>query len=386
MAFIKFKLEKDKEERAIKTLKLGGKGKTGETPKIKAKRKVKTSTGKKGFILDWESELGYSANPFETKILAPISSYIAGYSKEKNGINLFVINNEKFGIITGEYGVGKTTLLKWLHEQLQKYKERVMVYYFNGKVLFQEFILVKSLVNPLLSLYEKKIKKLNKDVNIERNLSLLKKKIGNKKLVLLIDDVESVPSSVLLLLKKMYSVMPLEIIMVCNSHAAQKLREIDWLKDRLKMKLKGLAVPEATVMIRKRITAFGGEDIFPFDDSYVHKICKQASYNPKQILDLCQHYAIELAVKQVKRKIQNKAEVVKEEVKEEKSVKEEVKDEEQNSEVPVLKEIPKRKEYHIKVINQGSEAISMDDLKKDEKGNYNKKISKKKKKKKKLLK
>ena len=140
MGFIKFKFAKDKEEKPIKTVKLGKK-KNKEIKEIKHKvvKPIKKE-GKKSFILDWESELGYSENPFKIKILSPVTNYIAGYEKEKNRINLFIINNEKFGIISGQYGAGKTILLKWLYEQLQKYKEKVIVLFLNGKVLSQEFI------------------------------------------------------------------------------------------------------------------------------------------------------------------------------------------------------------------------------------------------------
>ncbi len=379
MSFIKFKFEKDKEEKPLKKIEVGkgGKKKIKEEAKPKVDKLVKKKEGekKKTFILEWDSELGYSGNPFKDEILIPVSNHIAGYEKERDRINLFIINNEQFGIISGESGIGKTILLRWLYEQLQQYKGKVLVYYLNGKVFSQEFVLLKSLVNPLLNLYEKKVKKLNKDVDMERNLSLLKGKLGSKKLVLLIDDVVIIPKQVMLLLKKMYSIMPLQIIVACNNQAAQQLRADEGLKDRLKIQLKGLDVQEARSMIKKRIKSFGGEDIFPFDDNHIKKICKIASYNPKQILYLCQHYAIELAVKQVKRKLPKESQVVKEEVKEEK---EEVKEDEGSSEVPVLKEIPRTKEYQIRVIHQGAEAISLDDLNKDDKGNYKVKTVKKK--------
>lgn len=369
MGFIKLRFEKDKEEKPIKTLRLGKKGKEFKERKEIKKPQIGKAV-KKGFVLDWENELGYSTNPFKVEILKPVSKYIAGYKKKKSRINLFIINNEKFGIISGEDGVGKTTLLQWLYEQLQKYKDKVMVCYLTGKVLSQEFVLLKSIVNPLLNVYEKKVKKLNKDVDIERNLSVLKRKLGNKKLVLLIDDAVVAPDRVVLLLKKMYSAMPLQIIIACTNQVTQKLRIENWLDDRLKMHLKGLDVPEATTMISKRIEAVGGEDIYPFDDDYLKRICKESSHNPKQILYLCQHYAMELAVKHIERKKKEQKEdtVVKEEKKT--GVKEEEKEEEKQSEVPVLKEIPKKTEYRIGVISHGSEAISMEDLKKDEKGNY----------------
>lgn len=359
MSFIKLRFEKDKEERPIKTIRLAKR--EGKEVKPKIGKPVKRE--EKSFVLDWETELGYSNNPFKDGILEPVGNYIAGYEKERNKLNLFIINNEKFGIITGGDGVGKTILLKWLYEQLKQYKDKIMVYYFTGKVLSQEFILLKSMVNPLLSVYEKKVKKLNKDVNIDVNLSILKRKIGNKKLILLIDDTVTIPRQVLLLVTKIYSIMPLQIIIGCSNQVAQPFRQIDWLKDRLKIQLKGIGIPEATAMIRKRIKGVGGEDIYPFDDNYIKKICKQASYNPKQILALCQNYAIELAVKQVKKKTTKETKVIKEEVKE----KEEEVGEEEKSVVPVLKEVPRTKEYKIRVVSQGSEAISLDDLKKKEK-------------------
>ena len=81
----------------------------------------------------------------------------------------------------GEQGVGKTTVIKWLYEQLKDYEDKVLVYYMNGRDLSTDFNFIKTIVNPLLSIYEEKVKKLNEDVNIEKNLSVLKQKIGSRK-------------------------------------------------------------------------------------------------------------------------------------------------------------------------------------------------------------
>lgn len=148
---------------------------------------------------------------------------------------------------------------------------------------------------------------------------------------------------------------------------------MEWLDDKLKMQLKGLDIPEAELMIKKRVEAFGGEGIFPFDTNYIKKICKEADNNPKNILILCQKYAKELAVEHIERKqkqIEEKKEDYIEQQHEAKEEKEAVEKDETHPEIPVLREIPKKTDYEIKFIDRAAEAISLDDLKAKEKKDY----------------
>ena len=83
----------------------------------------------KQFTLKWFKELGWWDNPFVTKVLMPPERFIAGYDKERQKLNYFVIEGLPLGFVKGEKGTGKTTLLLWLWHVMQKVKEKRAVFY-----------------------------------------------------------------------------------------------------------------------------------------------------------------------------------------------------------------------------------------------------------------
>jgi len=358
MAFIKFKFEKDEEEEEMPI----------EIPldfsklsKIRIK-KEKALPKEKTFVLNWEKELGFTGNPFKDEILAPVSDHIAGYEKERDKINLFIINNYKFGVVTGEHGSGKTIILKWLSEQLGEYEDKIIVRYLRGNRLTGNVSLIKTIVDPMLTLYDKRVEKIGTEVDIEKNTAVLRKKLGSKKLVLLIDDIHGISKENIASLNRMYATLNLQVVATSVKESQIPFETTGDFKEHLKIHLKGISLEDSEKMIKKRIGHFGGKGIEPFDEKHIGKIHKEADSNPHAILNLCQHYAIEASLKWRKKKAElekKRAELEKKRQAElaEKGVESGAESSEEKPVLKPLEESERSKEYTIKAVDQSAGSV-----------------------------
>jgi ABC-type cobalamin/Fe3+-siderophores transport system ATPase subunit len=97
------------------------------------------------FVLDWQKKLGYKQDPFVAQPSKNVGDYIVGREKERENLNLFIIKQEKFGILHGPKGSGKTTLLLWLERQLKAHFLKVSVLLLRGKDVSTKKTLLRAL-------------------------------------------------------------------------------------------------------------------------------------------------------------------------------------------------------------------------------------------------
>ena len=303
MGFIKFKFEEDEPEEPLW-------GRNNEEEDRIDHLKIDKTFAKSGFetedfVMDWEKRLGFSKNPFRNEILSPIEKFITGYKKEREKLNLFVIEKKHFGTICGPKGYGKSTILCWLAKQLKKYSKKVIVISLRGEKLLEGRGFLTILVYPFLSIYERSINKAHLSMATEEIISLIKKKLSKKSLILLIDDFNSISKQNLALLNSLISSLQISIICAGSPEKIDQFRsrceseekEIsDNFRDRLNIKLKGLDFADMKDMIMKRVEFFGGVGIEPFNDPYLNAIYKKCDKSPKRMLNLCNDHAIELSV------------------------------------------------------------------------------------------
>ena len=290
---IRFVFERDKEEEKVTKIKIP------IELKSRFKRPVKEQ---EGFVLDWERALGYRENPFKREILEPVSRYIANLENEKEKLNLFVITDKKFGTIIGPEGSGKSSLMKWLGEQLEKFKYKIAAAYIDGSEAKTNIKLVKGLFKPLsgFKFSEDELASINTD-NFD---SKLKEALGEKKYVILIDNLSSISKEKFIVLDKILS-MNTQVVFAGTSSLSSSLDSLkEWLEDKdirlideLKIKVEGIPLKGAKWMLKKRIEKVGGKGIYPFDEDMVKRIWLRAKRNPSRILELCNDYAIEMSVK-----------------------------------------------------------------------------------------
>ncbi len=249
------------------------------------------------FILDWTKALGWKRNPFKPEIDDP-SSLVAGYEKERTKMNLFVIKKYDFGIIEGEEGKGKTTLLKWMGYELRKYKHTLYSAYMEGKELTGIHTSIKKIIWPTLRPDEKLITKPYMKLDLNNIIEFLRKKIGRKPLLIIIDDVKDVSDVASVLLKKLFtSGLPVQLI-ISGTEAEIKKSELSQLtaREKLHIILRDMDFEEAKKMIMKRVESVGGSGIQPFTEPKLEKLFSKAKKNPGKFLQLCYSEAAETAV------------------------------------------------------------------------------------------
>ncbi|MDP7324103.1 MAG: ATP-binding protein [Candidatus Woesearchaeota archaeon] len=331
---------------------------------------------KQEFVLEWDKALGFSENPFVDKHFTPASKFIAGYQEEKRKLNLFVINENKFGTILGEEGVGKTVLLSWLFEKLSEFKHKMLPVYIKGDAKNPQAVL-SDIVIELMNPYEKTVKKGKLKLTLDGFAVWIKKKAGKRKLILLLDGCKRVTAKDLQLFSTLYKICPCLIIAADSKENydksafkdVQKVKDVNAenFKDTLKMVLDGLPYSEMEELMEKRIEHVGGHGILPFSESVLKQLHKRAKKNPKILLELCKKKAIELTVKNqgvdqdMTKEVEEKEQDLTKDTNEEKKASE---DQIVHSSEHEVTPTQKGEDYKIAVVNRNEDFVMVEDKEK----------------------
>ena len=329
--------------------------------------------GEKQFIYYWHREFGWEKNPFEKKFLFPVEKFVAGYEKERKKLNYFVIDKLPLAVITGREGTGKSMLLLWLKEELNRFHGVVIVDYANKDVKFSDFI--KILLGPFLKFSEKIAKfgskvsikslKLIKDKNLVsiyesiyfRRSALdlnnvkefLKTRLKGRPLVLLVDDFDSADTNLVELIRVLLeSDIDLQVA-VAGEQGSGKLSK----KNAIKVSIDGLSYDECKEMMSRRILSVGGDGLSPFDSEILKILYKKSGGNPKGFLELCREKAVSLALSNLnlKREIE-----LKPETKQQETNKNAI-DETLFNKPASKEETQKNRSYEIKVVQRQEEPV-----------------------------
>ncbi len=270
----------------------------------------------KQFIYYWYKEFGWKSNPFENRFLEPISKFIVGYEKERRKLNYFVIDKLPLVIINGKRGYGKTTLLLWLKEELNKYKGVVIVDYVSKEINFAKFI--KILLEPFLTAKEKiaifSSKVIDKSLDLidDKNLrfileslyfrkteldlnrvkEFLSVRLKGRPLVLIVDDFNSLDEKLILLLKVLLESEINVQVAIASGEDVEKFSK----KESMKIIIDGLSEAECIEMINRRIINVSNSDVTPFSKEILNSLNKKAKGSPLAFLDLCKEKAVAMAL------------------------------------------------------------------------------------------
>lgn len=286
----------------------------------------------KKFTLDWYKELGWRANPFEDKVLKPIEFFLTGYDEERHKINYFIIEKEPYGTISAAEGLGKTALLQWIISEMKRYRSRASALYFRGSEL-DALTFVDTLCHSVLSRSETVGMKTFFGLRLDRAAAYLKERYGvgkaleenyynnlrNKNysdfmklkvflhprlsergVLFLIDDCGELPEKTIALIRELYAnKLPLQVILAGTEEEIAIGKHFG-VKDTLKIVLSPQKYAQARDIVKKRIAAVGGEDIWPMDDTILSDFWHKANNNPRNLLKICYDYCVKQALKGVK--------------------------------------------------------------------------------------
>ncbi len=221
----------------------------------------------------WYKRYGWSSNPFE---LVPMPDTISGVQEIRQEI-IEYINSGDCCLLTGEDGMGKTIILKWL----EKYPSpKTLPIYLNT-----------------LGMNPDEVLKINIDEMIRE-----KSKGGffgkKKRIVMLIDDANSLPPMIGRSVKRNFDNKLIHSIVLASDTDELKNLEGNLLEliGERKIKLRPLALDEAREMISKRV-----KHVNPFKPDSLEPIFKKADLIPRKILELCEMIARENKEKTITR-------------------------------------------------------------------------------------
>jgi len=201
----------------------------------------------------WYKNYGWNENPF----LIKHNTNIVGLDKEKKRLVDYVASGN-ICFVVGKSGVGKTSLLKWLQNNLKSFK----VNYINAEAL-PEFFSLKKMI----------------------------KKGWFKPTVLLLDEAQLCDETVRTELKLLFDTEVVKSIVIAQTN--ERLNEYnESFKSRVGkrfIRLDKLNTEDVIDLVRIR----AGENN-PFTEEMIKVIAEDANYNPRKILENCEYICIEL--------------------------------------------------------------------------------------------
>ncbi|PIN79930.1 hypothetical protein COV16_01640 [Candidatus Woesearchaeota archaeon CG10_big_fil_rev_8_21_14_0_10_34_8] len=259
--------------------------------------KLKPQKGKGQLVLKWNRVFCWYEDPFISKIMLPIDDFFVCDKKKKSILNMFFVKQHQFGTITGEEGSGKTMFLHWINWELETHHPELMPCYIDGTKNVSEKNMIKQLMFPFLNIYQKTVSRPFEEISGEELGVYIKKKVGDKPFVLLIDQPQNLGDKALDIIGYLEKAgVKMQCIVAGQKDQLRSSIVGKGLTDSLKFSLDGLDHNLATEMIQKRITAVGGEGIYPFDAQKIGIICKQANGNPLYILKKAKEKVIQLSI------------------------------------------------------------------------------------------
>jgi type II secretory pathway predicted ATPase ExeA len=230
-----------------------------------------------------ESAVGFfkwSENPFTFRIL---SDFFVGYDDEKDTAIQSIKNGEKFLLILGPTGSGKTTFLRYLSSVL---KDKDVVYLPKPPKEPEELIgIFKHIWKPRLSLFRRE-----GSVDLFSLSDKLNDKVRDG-LVVFVDECHEAPIGSLEWLRVIADQTDNLILVMAGLPVFEQIlkENLETLMKRVTktIKLSNLTKYETRELIKRRVEGMGGEDIKPFTAEIVDYIYEKTGGFPREILREC---------------------------------------------------------------------------------------------------
>lgn len=225
----------------------------------------------------WFKKFNWKSNPFTLDVMP---SLFTGYSGQINSIMEKISTRSGHILAYGEKGVGKTTMLRWLADNLKA--GNYAIYIARPPINFNE--LIRYIVAEIKG--EKEARK--KDYSLYEVEALVKK--AKKPVVLLMDEAHEFSEDVERQMRSLGDIGNINYILAGLPETKDKLKkESPPFFDRiiLEVNLDHLTYDETKDLIRKRIENVGGEDAKPFNEEALQEIYKISRGRPRMILKVC---------------------------------------------------------------------------------------------------
>jgi type II secretory pathway predicted ATPase ExeA len=232
--------------------------------------------------MDAKQEFSWKENPFTLKILPHL---FVGYDQEINDVKKHIEEKDKLAILLGPTGAGKTTMLKWLAENL---KESDVIYISKPPKSAEEFIHIFQSHYPL-TIFDRIFS--SSRVTLYELPTYVAKKSHGRHVAILLDEAHEADVPVLEWMRTFVDQIENSTFVMAGlprleDYIRQNLETL-YRRVTLKVTLNALSRAETEELIRRRITFVGGKDISPFTINSVEAIYKRTGGFPREILKVC---------------------------------------------------------------------------------------------------
>ena len=252
----------------------------------------------------WYSKLGWRANPLDAKTIMP--NLIVGLEKERELLLQYLVNGGGYALIKGPVGAGKTTLCRWLEEEMAKSSRYISIFFEEPP---KE---VKEVDFRIVNCIEKRapfaaIRKLFGYSPAFVTPEYLNKELERKGkvAVVFLDEAHIFESQEIVYRIKDIVDMSVNCRLIISGIQTQETDVEALLPDALvnrispanKLILTNLTRQQAKELVLRRIESFGGKGFSPFDEKAVELASDIFGGAPRSFL-LFLSYCVERAIKE----------------------------------------------------------------------------------------
>jgi len=245
---------------------------------------------------DGFESFGWGGNPFTFNIMPEL---FVGYNKEVDSILHSVNMGNKFSLLLGPTGSGKTTMLMMLMTKFQNYEH--VVYIPKPPKDPTEWVTVfGKFTRPG---FPKSIFSKSNGVTLYNLSETLNKKLDGSKCVLFVDEAHEASTESLEWLRTITDqTTGLSIVLAGLPVFEGTLKDsLETFLKRMnaRVELSTLTKSETRELIKKRIESRGGDDIKPFTPDSVGYIYERTGGFPREVIRLCNETAQDAAKRNI---------------------------------------------------------------------------------------
>ncbi len=235
------------------------------------------------------SFFGWKDNPFSFRI---DPSCYCGNETQVNRILQSISSGEKFSLVTGPTGSGKTTLFRLLMQHTNGMR---VIYLPKPPANASEWI---AAFQPLLS---RRLSFLHTKPTIFTLNEQINRTLGKHPCLLLVDECHEAPVESLEWMRTFTDqITNLQIVMgglpVLETLLTKNLETL-FRRVTTTIRLSSLTKAETRELMKKRIEQYGGEDVKPFSPAAIDHIYEKSGGFPREILRHCNELALLAAQK-----------------------------------------------------------------------------------------
>jgi type II secretory pathway predicted ATPase ExeA len=244
--------------------------------------------------MDYERQLkafNWDSNPFTFQITPSI---FVGYSNELNEMETGLKSGNKFSLLLGPTGSGKTTMLKFLE---QRFQDARIIYISKPPRDAQDWVTVFEKITKSRFSFRKK------SINLYNLNEHIKKGLKGRKLLLFVDECHEASMESLEWLRSLTDhVDSLSVILaglpVFESTMKSNL-ETFMRRVGTKIELGNLSKSETREFIKRRIELVGGDDVRPFSHNIIDYVYERTGGFPREVLRVCNELSLKALEKNI---------------------------------------------------------------------------------------